>query len=83
LGLFAFPEQRVQVKAKRYRVACLVRRYLPLRHLCACVENIWILDLIRKKAFWADANGTYPSPDSILRTKGCELSVDFAPLWFS
>jgi len=47
------------------------------------VENIWILDPTRKKAFWADASGVYRSPDGILHTKGAEFSVDFAPLWFS
>jgi hypothetical protein len=46
------------------------------------VENIWILDPIRKRAFWADSNGTYPSPDGIVQTKNAELLVDFAPLWF-
>jgi len=112
LKLFAFPEQRVQVKRTRFRVPDItVTRGIPddriFTHppfLCIeilspedsvtsmqeriddyvsfGVENIWILDPIRKKAFRADANGTYASPDGILHTKGSELSVDFAPLWF-
>jgi len=113
LGLFAFPEQRVQIKQRRYRVPDVtVVRGRPSEAIVTTapflcieilspddsmssmqeriddyvsfgVENIWIVDPIRKKAFWADANGTHSSPDGILRAKGAEVSVDFAPLWFS
>jgi len=113
LKLFAFPEQRVQVKQTRFRVPDItVTRGIPnekvFTHppfLCIeilspedsmtsmqdriddyvsfGVENIWILNTIRKRAFWADASGVYRSPDGILRTKGAEFSIDFGPLWFS
>jgi Uma2 family endonuclease len=113
LGLFSLPEQRVQVKPKRYRVPdvtvtrgrldeAIVRTppFLCVEvlsqedsmssmqeriddYVSFGVENIWILDPIRKKAFWADADGTYPSRDGVLHTKGGELTVDFGPLWFS
>jgi Uma2 family endonuclease len=113
LKLFAFPEQRVQVKRTRFRVPDItVTRGIPedrvFTHppfLCIeilspedsmtsmqeriddyvtfGVENIWILDPIRKKAFWADANGTYPSRTGVLHTKDSQLNVDLAPLWFS
>jgi Uma2 family endonuclease len=113
LKLFAFPEQRVQVKQTRFRVPDVtVTRGIPdekvFTHpplLCIeilspedsttsmqdriddyvsfGVENIWILDTIRKRTFWADASGVYRSPDGILHAKGAELSIDFAPLWFS
>jgi Uma2 family endonuclease len=45
------------------------------------VENLWILDPRRRKAFWADANGIHEAPDAVLHAIGEPVSIDLAGLW--
>jgi Uma2 family endonuclease len=111
LGLFAFPEWRVQVKPTRFRVPdiAVVRGYPGEQILTSppflCIEvlspedsmssmqermddylefgleNLWILDPRRKKAFWADTSGIHEAVDGILHANGAPIHMDLATLW--
>ena len=45
------------------------------------VENIWILDPVRQKALWVDANGMHQADNSILETSGAPIRVDLNAFW--
>lgn len=45
------------------------------------VENIWIIDPRRKKAFWADSTGIHEAAEGVLRATGAALSIDLSTLW--
>ena len=39
------------------------------------VENLWIIDPRRKKAFWADSAGIHEAADSILRAESIQMNL--------
>jgi Uma2 family endonuclease len=43
------------------------------------VENIWIVDPSRKKAFWADADGIHPAAEGILLAPPVQMNL--AAMW--
>ena len=45
------------------------------------VENTWIVDPRRKKAYWADQRGVHEWPSAVLETKGAPIRIDLGPLW--
>ena len=45
------------------------------------VENIWIVDPRRKKAFWVDKAGIHEAPGAILEAIGAPIRLDLASLW--
>lgn len=45
------------------------------------VENIWIIDPRRKRAFWADSMGIHEARDGVLRDFGAAVSMDLAAMW--
>jgi Uma2 family endonuclease len=109
LGLWPFPELRVQVKPARFRVpdVTVVRGYPSeqiLTHppflcieilspddsmtsmqekmddyLAFGVENIWIIDPRRKKAFWVDGAGLHTAADGSLHAD--PVQMDLAAMW--
>jgi len=106
LGFLAAPEQRVQVKASRFRVpdVCAVRgnpgEQILTRPPLLCVEilspddsmssmqeriddyvafgteNVWILDLRRKRAYWADMVGVHEVTDGVLEMREAPIRID-------
>jgi Uma2 family endonuclease len=48
-------------------------------YLAFGVENIWIIDPRRKKAFWADAAGIHTAADGILHAT--PVQMDLAAMW--
>jgi Uma2 family endonuclease len=45
------------------------------------IENVWIFDPRRQKAFWADAEGVHEAVNGIFETARVPVSVDLASLW--
>jgi len=43
------------------------------------VENIWIIDPRRRKAFWADASGIHAATDAILVAP--PVQMDLSTMW--
>jgi Uma2 family endonuclease len=111
-GLLAVPEQRVRVKASRFRVPdlCVVRgnpgeQILTLPpvlvieilspedsmsamqeriddYLAFGIDNVWIFDPRRKKAYWADRAGVHEAGSGVLEAAGAAIAVDVNALWF-
>ena len=109
--LFAFPEQRIQVKPTRFRIPDIsVTRGFPQEQIFTAppshciealspddslssmqeriddyltfgVENIWIVDLRRKRAFWVDKAGIHEASRAILEAIGAPIRMDLPLLW--
>jgi Uma2 family endonuclease len=45
------------------------------------VENVWIVDPRRKKAYWADSAGVHEATTGILEAAGAPIRVDLHALW--
>ena len=45
------------------------------------VENVWIVDPRRKKAYWADSTGVHEATAGILEAIGTPIRVDLHGLW--
>ncbi|MBV8810847.1 MAG: Uma2 family endonuclease [Acidobacteriaceae bacterium] len=113
LGVLVVPEQRVQVRASRFRVPdlCVVRgnpgEQILTRPPLLCieilspedamsamqeriddflafgVENVWIFDPRRRKAYWADSTGVHEATTGTLEATGAPIRLDLHALWAS
>ena len=111
LGLLVIPEQRVQVRATRFRVPdlCMVRGhpgeqiltrppFLAIEilspgdsmsamyeriseYLEFGIENVWIFDPRRRKAYRADFSGVHEAIGGILETNGAPVLLDLSAVW--
>jgi Uma2 family endonuclease len=45
------------------------------------VENVWIFDPRRKKAYWADSSGVHEANTGILEAAGAPIRIDLHILW--
>jgi Uma2 family endonuclease len=50
-------------------------------YLAFGIENVWILDPRRKKAYWADPSGTHEAVSGLLETSGAPIVVDLKAIW--
>jgi Uma2 family endonuclease len=110
-GLLVVPEQRVQMKATRFRVPdlCVVRgnpgeqilTHPPVLvieilspedsmsamheriddYLAFGIENVWIFDPRRQKAYWADSAGVHEAVKGVLEATGAPLAVRLSAIW--
>ena len=111
LGYLAAPEQRVQVRASRFRVPdiCVVRGdpgeqiltrppFLAIEilspedsmssmqeriedYLGFGIENVWIFDPRRRKAYWADSAGVHEAIGAELECQGAPIRIELRQLW--
>ena len=45
------------------------------------VENIWLIDPRRRKAFWTDANGMHKFTNAILTAPGTQIEIELSAVW--